>query len=396
MVMMGMPAMEHPDTTVSALPLVDSRVVLYFCNAVQAYAATTGAAGDVAPRVRTLRARLDNLRDLASLCRLAIVGDPYSFARVVDELACLAVDFPADPLETLADISEAHEDEPDDRVLLGAAVDLFAGATFVSKGKPEQRDRFIVAIVRAIEAAIAFPVTFWLEAATYVGDGDGSVQPLHARLVIANATQRLIDGDAACRPHLPKAIRRRLYCIARAWMRENPVDAFFAAVSGPRVRDIVHWEDPARERPDDARVGDPVTILVERPAGDEDCCSGDPLGGYRVMFSPHAPATVIRTVRDGLEVRVPEGSRTGPIAVLVSAPDFAPVKALIARFTACFPTEWSQSVFASVRMDVWAFPTAFGPPVLEILRDGKEAPSNVPPATGNPNMPGMNVKGGPR
>lgn len=391
MAMIGMPMMEHPDTTVSALPLVDSRVVLYFCNAVQAYAAATGAAEDVAPRVRTLRARLDNLRDLASLCRLAIVGDPYSFARVIDELACLVADFPADPLETLAGSSEVHEDEPDDRVLLGAVIDLFAGATFVSKGRPEQRDRFIVAIVRAIEAAMAFPVTFWLEAATYVGDGDGSVQPLHARLVIANATQRLTDGDAACRPRLPMSIRRRLYCIARAWMRENPVDAFFAAVSGPQVRDIVHWEDPARERPDDARVGDPVTLLVERPAGDDGCCS-DPLGGCVVMFSPHAPASVIRTVRGGLEVRVPEGSRTGPIAVLVSDPDFAPVKALIARFTACFPAEWSQSVFASVRMDVWAFPTAFGPPVLEILRDDKET-TQAPPTTNNPNMPGMSVKG---
>jgi hypothetical protein len=357
--------MEHPETTVSALALVNQREVLYFCQAVQAYADRTGAHEEAARALRVLRARLDTLQNLASLCRLAIVGDAYSLARVTDELYCLSVDYPADPLESLPGEAEPHEDELDERVVLGPAIDLFAGAAFASKDKPEQRDRFVIGIVRAIEVAIAFPVTFSAEAATQVGHGDGTVQPLHARLVIANATQRVIDGDLACVPRVPLEIRRRLYCLARMWMQDNPVDEFFAAVAGPKVREIVHWEDPARDQPDDARVGDPVTLLLEHGATTDTCC-GAP-ADHVVMFCPHAPAPVVRVVRGGLEVRVPEHSRTGPIAVLVKSPDFAPVKALIARYSNCFPVEWSTSIFAVVRMDVWAFPTAFcstgrGPP----------------------------------
>jgi hypothetical protein len=85
------------------------------------------------------------------------------------------------------------------------------------------------------------------------------------------------------------------------------------------------------------------------------------------MFSPHAPAPVVRVVDDGLQVLVPEGSRTGPIAVIKKTPDFAGVKSLIAGYADQFPIEWSLSVFSSVRMDRWAFPDAFGLPILEIL-----------------------------
>ena len=41
-------------------------------------------------------------------------------------------------------------------------------------------------------------------------------------------------------------------------MRNNPVDKFFAVIAGRNVRRIVHWEDPQRTRPDDARVGDKI------------------------------------------------------------------------------------------------------------------------------------------
>lgn len=378
MAMDGMPTMEHPDTTVSAPALVNARLVLNFAKAAQAFGDSVGMPDEVASGVRRLRGRLDNLRDLASLCRFAIVGDSYAFVRARDALHCLSVDFSTGEVEPVPGADEPNEDEPDDRVVLGAVVDLLAGASFVSKDCPEQRDRYIAAIVRAVEQAIAFPVTFAAEAATYIYQGDGTMAPLQARLVIANATRRLLDGDQACTPRAPVEIRRRLHCLARMWMQDNPVDAFFAAVSGPQVRDVVHWEDPKRDRPDDARAGDPVTILVEHPADDDACTCNDALKDCAVMFCPHAPAPVVRTVRGGLQVRVPAGARTGPIAVLKKTPDFAPVQALIARFTACFAVEWSTSIFATARMDVWAFATAFPPPVLEIMRETRERKSQRP------------------
>jgi hypothetical protein len=50
-----------------------------------------------------------------------------------------------------------------------------------------------------------------------------------------------------------------------------------------------------------------------------------------VMFSPHAPAAIVRVVDDRLEVLVPEGSRTGPVAVVKKTPDFTSVKGLLAE-----------------------------------------------------------------
>jgi hypothetical protein len=392
------PMMEHPEDVIAVPALVDERVLLRFCKAVQSCADGLGLHDKAAVKLRFLQSRLDNLCGLASLCRLAIAGHPRSLARVIDEMYCLSVDFPSDPLENLGE-GEANEDEPDERVILSAAVDLFAGASFVSKDKPAQRDAFIIGIVRAIEDAIAFPVTFSSEAATYIGEGDGTQSPLHASIVIANATQRLIESDQKCVPSAPLEIRRRLECIARKWMHKNPVDEFFSAVSGPRLSRIVHWEDPKRDRPDDARVGDPVTLLVqERSRKNEempdDECGSDNLKDYGVMFCPHTPAPVVRVVDDGLQVRVPENSRTGPIAIVKKEPDFSQAKSLIADYAAQFPVEWNSSIFASVRMDIWAFPDAFGPPILEIMPSPKEGGNGGPPInTPQQNPPKSTVPG---
>jgi hypothetical protein len=391
----AMSKMEHPESTISVPPLVNDRVLQRFCRAVQSYADTVGSHDEVAEKLRELRARLTTLRGLASLCRLAIVGHPHSVARVVDEMFCLSVDFPSDPLGDSDDEGEMNEDEPDDRTHLAAAVDLFAGASFVSKDDPEQRDRFIIGIVRAIEDAIAFPVTFSAEAATYLGEGDGTLSIVHSQIVIANAMQRLLDSDQRCVPRAPEEIRGRLECLANSWMRANPVDAFFHVISGPRLRRIVHWENPDLPQPDDARVGDRVTLLLgehgehgERKEACEPGCADD-LRDLGVVFCPHQPAVVVRVVDDGLQTLVPEGARTGPIAVVKKAPDFTKVKGMLARYAGAYPAEWSFSVFSVVRMDMWAYPVAFGRPTLEILQE-RQRPG-TPGRPGKPERPAGNV-----
>ena len=49
-------------------------------------------------------------------------------------MECLAVDFPADPIEDVDGPFERNEDEADHRVLLAAAVDLFAGPDDAREG----------------------------------------------------------------------------------------------------------------------------------------------------------------------------------------------------------------------------------------------------------------------
>jgi hypothetical protein len=228
-------------------------------------------------------------------------------------------------------------------------------------------------------------VAFSAEAAAYVGEGTVDLFPAHTHFVIENATLRLLEGDKKCAPRLPKEVRVRLRCLARKWLTSNPVTEFLDAVSGPRVDRVVRWEDPNVLQPDDATTGDRVTLLLDRRrdrAGDSgtDCCDDD-LDGLAVMFCPHQPAPVVRTVDDGLQVLVPERARTGPVAVVRTSHDFAPVRALISDYARCFPLEWSLSIFGYVRMDMWAFPYAFGHPIIEI---------SAGPETGRPNQDDAN------
>jgi hypothetical protein len=212
-------------------------------------------------------------------------------------------------------------------------------------------------------------VTFSAEADAYLGQSAANLSPTHARIVIANATQRLLDSDQKCVPPVPLEIRVRLYRLARMWLECNPVTKFFETIAGPRVRRIDYWEDPQRPRPDDARPGDRVTLLLRWREDDHAHDRGfdERLSDLAVMFCPHEPAPVVRTVDDGLQVLVPKLARTGPVAILKKAADFTSVRKLISDYAAAFPLEWSLSLFGYVRMDMWAFPCAFGPPIIEIL-----------------------------
>jgi hypothetical protein len=383
MVMQGrsamMSVMEHPENTTAVPPLVDQRVLMQFCQAVQMYADVQGLHEAVGEKLSELQEYLAVLSDVAALCRLAILGVPHAFARVLDEMKCIAVDYPADPLEEENGDEEFCEDESDDRVQLAAAIDLLAGAAFVSKDDPGQRDRFIIGVVRAIENAIAFPVVFSAEAAAYVSQGEdaGGLVPREASAVIPIATRRLLEGDQACVPRVPASIRRRLERLARRWMRGNPVTTFMEVLSGPAVRQIVLWEDPRRKRPDDAMAGDPVTLLLRIDHGEADDRRCGQLSEYRVMFCPHQPAEVIRVIDDGLQVRVPEQARTGPVAVVRQAPDFRKVWDLLAEFARAYPAEMSGSVFGLVRMDVWCYPFAFGGPILEVANTPQSAAADA-------------------
>lgn len=375
-----MSVMEHPENTTAVPPLVDQRVLMQFCQAIQMYADVQGLHEAVTEKLIELQAYLAVLADVAALCRLAILGVPHAFARVVDEMNCIAVDYPVGPLEEEDGDDEFCEDESDDRVQLAAAIDLLAGAAFVSKDDPRQRDRFIVGVIRAIENAIAFPVVFSAEAAAYVSQGEdvGNLVSLEASAVIAIATRRLLEGDQACVPRVPAGIRRRLERLARRWMRSNPVTTFLEVLSGPAVRQIVLWEDRWSEQSVGALAGDPVTLLLGRTDPEEpDDRRCERLREYRVIFCPHQPAEVIRVIDDGLQVRVPEQARTGPVAVVREAPDFRKVWHLLVEFGRAYPAEMSGSIFGLVRMDVWCYPFAFSGPILDIANTPESATADA-------------------
>src|SRR5580704_13394371 len=125
--MEGGGGMEHMEDGITPPPLVSPRLLMQFCNAVQQYAATVGRSDEASRKVKQLKGKLQNLRDLASLSRLAVLGHPGSFRRVLDEMQCIAVDFPSDPLMD-QDCMAEEEDEPDDRTNFAAVIDLLVGA----------------------------------------------------------------------------------------------------------------------------------------------------------------------------------------------------------------------------------------------------------------------------
>jgi hypothetical protein len=355
--------MEHPKVTTFVPPLVDERVHMRFFQAVQSYANGQGNAVEAAAKMRELQSRLSNLRNLASLCRLAFVGHPNAFHRVVDEMSYISSNFSREPLQPPH--QQAEEEKTSDRVILAAVIDLLAGAAFVSKNDLKQRDRFIVGIVRAIEAAVAFPVIFADEAASYLGQEIKALAKIDVSMVIANATQRVLQNDQKGVPQAPADIRARLEGLAQKWMRANPVTEFFNEATGPRLSGILE-----SIQPNQAQVGDLVTLHF-RPSASTEAILRD----AAVMFCPHQPADVVHMLRHGLQVRVPDNALTGPIAIVRKggSPRFACVKGLLQRYADEYPVEWFYSIFSFVPMPRWAYPTAFGEPIIEIKQVPRSA-----------------------
>src|SRR5581483_4700136 len=78
--------MEHALDTLYVPPLVDDRVFSRFRRAVQAHAGSLQRLDEANAKLRDLRDTLQNLCDVASVCRLAARGEPRAFCRAHDEL----------------------------------------------------------------------------------------------------------------------------------------------------------------------------------------------------------------------------------------------------------------------------------------------------------------------
>lgn len=355
--------MEHPADTLGVPPLLESSVVAAFCQAVQHHADSVGRGVEAATALAGLRDRLESVRRTSQLCRLALLGHPRSVERLRDELHCLATDFPG-PAVGLpeSEIDGTGEADPG-ALLLPAVIDLFAGAAFVSKAEPSNLEWLIGGLVRAIEAAVCFPLAFGPEALAYLG-GSSGLAGVHAAAVIATVAGRLIGGEACCDPPVPSVAAARLGLLARRWLQANPVTEMLQALSGPRLGDALLGLSPH-----EVQVGDRVTLSLrpdcsERPILDRKA-ETLPRGGRFVLFCPAQPARVLGVGTNSIEVVVPDGARSGPVA-LVRQPELSGVRALLARFACQYPVDWPNSLFGLIPMWKWAYPAAYGPPRAEI------------------------------
>jgi hypothetical protein len=203
------------------------------------------------------------------------------------------------------------------------------------------------------------------EAASYLGQETKALSKSEVSLVIANATQRLLQNDQKGVPQAPVGVRCRLEGLAQKWMCANPVTKFFDEATEPRLCGILE-----SIQPNQAQVGDLVTLHL-RPGARTEAILRD----AAVMFCPHQPADVVHMFSHGLQVRVPENALTGPIAIVRKggSPRFACVTGLLKRYADEYPVEWFYSIFSFVPMPRWAYPTAFGGPIIEI----KQVPRSV-------------------
>jgi hypothetical protein len=363
-----MPGMEHAEDTLGVPPLLEPRVLAQFCSAVQDYADGAGLHEQVAARLAQLRMRLENLRSVATLSRLAVLGHPDCVARLRDELHCIEVDFPGDPFAPACGDADAVEMEvADPRSDFAAVLDLLAGAAFVSKDDPSQRAAFTVGAIRAVESAISYPLAYAADAAAYLGEGSGELARVHAMSVIANATERLLKDDYDCDPQAPAAPRRLLEGLGRKWIAADPVTEMFRALSGPRLTGMLQ-----AIAPDDARVGETVTLQLRAGcvAANDDEAFAKLLESLEIVFCPHQPAKLGE--RDGSELRVeiPANARSGPIALVRRGEDaaYADLLYLLERYACEYPRAWYHSVFSLVPINSWCYPVAFGPPRIEIAQ----------------------------
>lgn len=384
----GMGGMEEAVDTVGVPPLIDGRTLMQFCRAIQKYADSTGFHDKAQEKIQDLLGRLHKLQGLARLCRLAVLGLPGAFEQVRDELKCVAVDFSPDPIVPREECDPDTDGEYKGPVQFAAALDLLAGAAFVSKGDPAQRDRFIVGVVRAIEDAICYPVTYAREAAAYLAVGPSMYATTQLVAVIATATARFLEGDVLCDPRLPIRVQARLECLACKWMRANPVTELFFALTGPRWDGALHSIQPSY-----ANVGDEITLGLRPSCADQvgamqsgsttaatgqgpntqvsstnDARATTPLNDLKVLFCPRQPASILQYSDSQMVVKVPSGSRSGPIALVrdFGTTLLGDIIYLLNRYACEYPVEWSYSVFTLIPLWQWAYPVAFGCPYIRI------------------------------
>jgi hypothetical protein len=139
----------------------------------------------------------------------------------------------------------------------------------------------------------------------------------------------------------------------------------FDALVGPQLDRIIQAVTP-----DDVKPGDQV-VLQLRP----DCVASprvtgprdDQQGGVYALFCPTQMAKVLSQGDGRVEVLVPAYARTGPVA-LVRKPSLEDVEYLLSRYACEFPAEWAASLFSFIPMWKWAYPTAFGCPVVEVTQ----------------------------
>ncbi len=366
----GMGGMEEATDTIGVPPLVDGRTLTQFCQAIQHYADSTGFHDEAQEKIQELRAKLDKLAALAQMCRFAVLGLPNMCELVRDELECVAVDFPTDPIvcDAMCCPQEmAGEEAYKGPVQFATAFDLLAGAAFVSKGDNKQRDRFVVGVVRAIEDAISFPIAYALEAAEYLSGAVSKFTTAQVAAVIATAGSRFLEGDYACDPRLPKKVRERLERLACKWIKANPVSELFWALTGPR------WDRALQSiQPNSANIGDEVEldlcVSCADPTSDGNRNDLKSPAGLKVLFCPRQPAQIVRFTGSQIIVKVPAGSRSGPIAVVrdFGSTWLGDIIYLLNRYACEYPVEWSFSVFTAIPMWQWAYPVAFGAPCIKI------------------------------
>ena len=382
--------MEEAVDTVGVAPLVDDRTLSQFCEAIQKYADGAGFGDQAQEKIRDLRGRLQKLQALAQLCRHAVLGLPGACEQVRDELHCVAVDFPADPIvppkECECDMDAGGQCKGSDYkgpAQFAAALDLLAGAAFVSKDDPAQRDRFIVGVVRAIEEAICYPVAYASVAAAYLGIGPSMYPTVQLVALIATATSRFLEGDLQCDPRLPIRVQARLENLACKWMRANPVTELFSALTGPR------WDEALESiQPCSANVGDEVTLRLHNCCTDQmrntqvgnaspgniqgsrasDGSTNTSIKDLRVLFCPRQRASILQYSSGQIVVNVPPGARSGPIAIVrdFGATLLGDIVYLLNLYACEYPVEWEYSVFTLIPMWQWAYPVAFGCPHVKI------------------------------
>ncbi len=362
---------EHVPDTMYVVPLVDERIVLQFCKAVHLCAEDKGVGKEIEAKLNQIKLRLETIVNLATLSRYALLGEARSLLQFTDEIQCLVHEFPDhkegshhthEPAAIQHSDGSGHSPEgagnPVTGINLAAATDLFAGATFISKGDPEKMLSYVQAIVQTVEKAVAFPLFFAKEAATYLGEGDEQVTRQHAGIVMSNAVQRLLTDHVDCSPSVPSGFHRYLSYLAEKWVKENLVTTLFDTLKKALLP--VNCFHSALVRP-----GDILEIEMEKNAtslqADE----------VIVLFTPHQVAKIVSIKQQVIQVEVPRFSQTGPVLVLSKKAEglFKPVEIVENAFKHQYPNEWENSLFSSVPFNKWAYPLFFkDAPVISVTQ----------------------------
>jgi len=338
---------EHiPDTTF-VIPILDKRTLIRFRNGIRQIAREMGFWRGIKEPVKQANLDLEYLRELATISRHMLIGNPLSRTQLICEFNMIisrsAEETPRAPCSDKAK-EKSSSDCFAPTVNLTALFDILLAGKIVYRGDEKRFSQFSEAISDTFARAIALPLFYAQETAALVEADNSNPSLEHARGAIIAFVKSLAQGERVVYP-LATAYRLQIDAIHDYWNEATVVDAVLDMIEshGLPVDQLSKFE---------VEAGESLDIILARESKLE-------LDDLMVLLSPaYYRAKILKLRKNVVTIELPQANLNSRLLVLTKPRGKTLEKLEKASMQAhkSFPDIWGTSSLGMIPFNRWSFP----------------------------------------